>query len=112
MKKYFSLILVFIACLVLVSCGGDKDNPGGTVSGEIMLSYASWGDAELDALLIAEFEEKHPGVTIYRDTSITGTGNSFTANLVTAAQAGVLPDVFITDSVPTMIENGLVSDVA
>ena len=115
MKKYFSLLLVFIACLVLVSCGEGNDNTGGgggNVTGEVMLSYASWGDAELDALIIAEFEAKHPGVTVYRDTSISGTGNTFTANLVTAAQAGVLPDVFITDSVPTMIENGLVSDVA
>ena len=115
MKKYFSLILIFIACLVLVSCGEGNDNTGGgggNVTGEVMLSYASWGDAELDALIIAEFEAKHPGVTVYRDTSISGTGNAFTSNLVTAAQAGVLPDVFITDSVPTMIENGLVSDVA
>ena len=127
MKKYFSLLLVLIACLILVSCGGGEsggneggeqggnggnNSGGGNISGEVTLSYASWGDAELDALLIAEFEATHPGVTIFRDTSITGTGNSFTANLVTAAQSNVLPDVFITDSVPTMIENGLVSDVA
>ncbi len=121
MKKYLSYILLLIFSLVLVGCGtpgtddpGKEpgDNPGGTVSGKITLSYASWGDANLDALLIAEFEKTHPNVKIYRDDSITGTGNSFTANLVTAAQSGILPDVFITDNVISMIRNGLVTDVA
>ena len=112
MKKFYSLLLVLLGCLILAGCNDTEDpGTGGGVTGEVTLSYASWGDANLDALLIAEFEKTHPGVTIFRDTSITGTGNSFTANLVTAAQGGVLPDVFITDNVPTVIENGLVSDV-
>ena len=117
MKKYLSLLLLLVFTLVLVGCGNKNKDPnggggGGQVTGEVTLSYASWGDAALDDLLIAEFEKTHPNVKIYRDTSITGTGNSFTANLVTAAQGGVLPDVFITDNVPTVIENGLVGDIA
>ena len=80
MKKYLSYILLLIFSLVLVGCGtpgtddpGKEpgDTPGGTVSGKITLSYASWGDANLDALLIAEFEKTHPNVKIYRDDSIT-----------------------------------------
>lgn len=110
MKKYLSLIAILLCSFILISC--NKGGGGGTVTGNIQLSYASWGDAELDALLIAEFEKTHENVKIFRDTSITGTGNTFTANLVTAAQSGVLPDVFITDSVPTMIEKGLVRDVS
>ena len=120
MKKYLSLLLLLVFSLVLVSCGGGTTggdntgggNGGGNVTGKITLTYASWGDANLDALLIKEFESTHPGVKVVRDDSITGTGNSFTANLVTAAQSGILPDVFITDNVISMIRNGLVSDVA
>lgn len=113
MRKYLSLLIVLIATIALVGCGGDEDNKDNNKpQGEITLSYASWGNADLDALLIAEFEKTHPNVKIYRDISITGTGKSFTANLITAAQGGVLPDVFITDNVISVIENGLVRDVS
>ena len=112
MKKYFSFLLILTIAFTLIGCKPQSGGGGGGHEGEITLSYASWGNAELDELLIAEFEATHPNVKIYRDTSITGTGNSFTANLVTAAQGGVLPDVFITDNVITVIENGLVRDVS
>ena len=83
MKKYLSLLLLFVFSLVLVSCGGGNTggdntgggNGGGNVTGKITLSYASWGDANLDALLIKEFESTHPGVKVIRDESITGSGN-------------------------------------
>lgn len=108
--KTLSFALVCLTALVLVGCGGG--NNGGNISGSITITYASWGDANLDQKLIDEFEKNHENVTVLRDTSITGTGNVFTKNLVTAAQSNMLPDVFITDSVPSMIENGLVLDVA
>lgn len=108
--KTLSFALVCLTALVLVGCGGG--NNGGNISGSITITYASWGDAKLDQKLIDEFEKNHENVTVLRDTSITGAGNVFTKNLVTAAQSNMLPDVFITDSVPSMIENGLVLDVA
>lgn len=111
MKKYLSLIVLLLCAFVLVGCKKDKPG-GGNVTGKVTLSYASWGDVNLDALLIEEFERTHENVKIFRDTSIAGTGNAFTANLVAASLAGTCPDVFITDSVPAMIENGLVRDVA
>jgi len=43
---------------------------------------------------------------------ILGSGAEFTGNLVTAAQAGLLPDVFATDNVPTVINAGLTLDLA
>lgn len=109
--KTLSIISICMIALILGSCGKTNSNKG-NLSGNITLTYASWGDANLDAMLIDEFEKLHENVTIVRDTSITGTGNVFTKNLVTAAQANMLPDVFITDSVPSMIENGLVRDVS
>ncbi len=109
--KTLSIFSILTIALILVGCGGKGGNGGG-VTGKITLTYASWGDANLDAMLIEEFQKTHDNVTILRDTSITGTGNVFTANLVAASQANMLPDVFITDSVPSMIENGLVRDVA
>ncbi len=107
--KTLSFALVCLMAVVLVGCGDDS-NSG--LSGTITLTYASWGDDNLDQKLIEEFEKTHENVKVMKDTSIGGTGNVFTKNLVTAAQSNMLPDVFITDSVPSMIENGLVLDVA
>lgn len=107
--KTLSFALLCLVSIVLVGCGDDS---GGNLSGTITLTYASWGDNDLDQKLIEEFEKTHENVKVIKDTSIGGTGKVFTKNLVTAAQSNMLPDVFITDSVPSMIENGLVLDVA
>lgn len=95
----------------IVGCNKENidDNNGNR---KVTLTYASWGDAALEQAMIDAFVTEHPNITVLRDTTISGTGNAFTANLIAAAQAGTLPDVFVTDNVPNVIKAGLTYDVA
>ena len=43
---------------------------------------------------------KYPHIKVLRDTTITGTESH--GKLIKASQAGTLPDVFVTDNVPTL----------
>ncbi len=78
---------------------------------EIVLSYADWGDAELNQILINAFQVKYPNITVELRRDITGTGAEFTGNLLNAQAAGVLPDVFAIDNVPTGYYNGMLLDI-
>lgn len=109
MKKIVTLLMALIVGFVLVACADDE--PAGPVQ-TIQLSYADWGDADFNKKMIDAFEEKYPHIKVQLRTDIEGTGEAFTGNLVTAAQAGMLPDVFATDNVPTVINAGLTLDVA
>jgi multiple sugar transport system substrate-binding protein len=79
---------------------------------EIVLSYADWADQELNAVLIAAFEEAYPNIKVELRRDIMGAGGDFTANLLSAQAAGVLPDVFAIDNVPTGMANGMLLDIA
>lgn len=88
---------------------------GTTTSGDrqtIELTYADWGDADFNQRMINLFMEKYPWIRVTLRTDISGSGATFTGNLVTAAQAGLLPDVFATDNVPTVVNAGLTLDLA
>ena len=113
MKKLFTLLMVLVLGFVLYACGDNEDpiDPNGPTQ-TIALSYADWGDAEFNQRMIDAFEEKYPHIDVTLRTDIEGSGEAFTGNLVTAAQAGLLPDVFATDNVPTVINAGLTLDVA
>jgi len=76
------------------------------------LSYADWGDAEMNQALIDAFMEEHPNIRVELRRDITGTGGEFTANLLNAQAAGVLPDVFAIDNVPTGYSNGMLLDIS
>ncbi len=78
---------------------------------EIVLSYADWGDAELNQILIDAFEAKYPNIEVELRLDITGSGAEFTGNLINAQAAGVLPDVFAIDNVPTGYYNGMLLDI-
>lgn len=113
MKKIFLLITLVFSFLVFVACD-DKDN-GGEKNGEkqiIELSYADWGDQEFNQKMIDAFEEKYPHIKVTLRTDIAGSGEAFTSNLINAAQAGLLPDVFATDNVPTVVHSQLTLDVS
>jgi multiple sugar transport system substrate-binding protein len=111
MKKILTLMVVLLIGFVLVACEDDKPDPnGGTQT--IALSYADWGNQEFNQKMIDAFELKYPNIDVTLRTDIEGSGEAFTGNLITAAQAGMLPDVFATDNVPTIINAGLTLDVA
>ncbi len=107
MKKIYISLFVFLVAFVLVSCG-----PNGEVSNRIQLSYADWGDQELNQKMIDAFEEEYPNIDVELRTDISGSGDEFTGNLILAASVDLLPDVFATDNVPTIVSAGLTLDVA
>ena len=106
--------LSVVALFVLAGCGSTSSSNASTSQTlqPITLSYADWGNQELNQRMIDLFEAKYPHITVELRQDITGAGSAFTGNLVTAAQAGLLPDVFATDNVPTVITAGLTLDVA
>lgn len=107
MKKFLTLVFVGLMSLTLVACGG-----GGSSSKYIELTYADWGDQAFNQKMIDKFMEKYPNIRVTLRQDITGSGDAFTGNLINAAQAGLLPDVFATDNVPTVVMNGLTLDLA
>jgi len=122
MKKWLLIILSLTLVLTLAACGGDDtpddpDDPvdpgdnGGNTTKDIVLSYADWGDPELNQQLIDAFMLENPNITVELRQDITGSGGEFTANLLNAQAAGVLPDVFAIDNVPTGLANGMLLDV-
>jgi multiple sugar transport system substrate-binding protein len=108
MKKILTLMMVGFVALTLAACGGN----GGTTTKYIELTYADWGNPEFNQRMLDKFMEKYPNIRVTLRQDITGSGAEFTGNLVNAAQAGLLPDVFATDNVPTIVLNGLTLDLA
>ncbi len=93
-------------------CEIDPFDPSCVTQDNIVLSYADWGDQEINQALIAAFEAKYPNITVELRQDITGSGAEFTGNLINAQAANVLPDVFAIDNVPTGIANGMLLDVS
>jgi multiple sugar transport system substrate-binding protein len=110
MKKIIITSIILLFTLILTACGGT--NPKDPVSQTIELTYADWADPELNKALIEAFMVEYPNIRVSLRTDIQGTGATFTGNLITAAQADLLPDVFATDNVPTVINAGLTLNVA
>ena len=109
MKKLMMLAVLAVLSFALVACGGDDNGGGGTRN--ITLSYADWGDQELNQRLIDAFMEEYPHIDVVLRRDITGAGGQFTENLLNAQAAGVLPDVFAIDNVPVGLSNGLILDI-
>jgi len=122
MKKFLLMILTLSLSFVLIACNGENgddngddngDNgSGGSGSGSIVLSYADWGDSEVNQALIDAFMEEYPHIQVELRRDITGAGEEFTGNLLNAQAAGVLPDVFAIDNVPTGYTNGMLLDIS
>ena len=106
MKKLMALMVASMFVFTLFACGGDDNG-----TAQIELSYADWGDAELNQILIDAFMEEYPHIKVTLREDITGTGAAFTANLLNAMAGGVLPDVFAIDNVPTGYTNGMLLDI-
>ena len=115
MKKILLFVMALTFAVALVACGGDTEPTPTEKTPEVQtieLTYADWGNAAFNQRMIDAFMVKYPHIRVTLRTDIAGSGAEFTGNLVTAAQAGLLPDVFATDNVPTVINAGLTLDVA
>lgn len=119
MKKWLALISLTLV-FTLAACGGgegsgdstDPSDPDGSGSNnEIVLSYADWGDQDLNEALVEAFMEEYPNIRVELRQDISGAGGEFTDNLINAQAAGVLPDVFAIDNVPTGLGNGMLLDI-
>jgi multiple sugar transport system substrate-binding protein len=111
MKKIVLFTLSVLSIAVLAACGNGGNTGGGTTR-NIVLSYADWGDQELNQALIDAFMEEYPHIRVELRQDITGAGGEFTANLLNAQAANVLPDVFAIDNVPTGFSNGMLLDIS
>ncbi len=111
MKKILLLFVALFLVVGLYACGGE-DPIDPIVNQKIELTYADWGNQEFNQRMIDSFMAKYPDIRVTLRQDIAGSGAEFTGNLVTAAQAGLLPDVFATDNVPTVINAGLTYDIA
>jgi len=109
MKKIFTFSVILILTFLLVGC---KDDPVDDDVQEINLTYADWGDPVFNQRMLDAFEVEYPNIKVMLRTDISGSGIEFTTNLVNASQAGLLPDVFATDNVPTVVNSGLTLDVS
>ncbi len=112
MKKLLLLFIALSFVFGIYGCTKDEELIDPNAPQTIELTYADWGDQELNQSLIDAFMAEYPNINVTLRQDITGSGGEFTGNLVTAAQAGLLPDVFATDNVPTIINAGLTLDVA
>ncbi len=109
MKRLLILLIVLISVFTLVACGNGDDNDDVQ---KIALTYADWGDPGFNQKMIDRFNAANENIRVTLAKNIDGTGAEFTGNLITAAQTGLLPDVFATDNVPTVVNAGLTLDVA
>jgi multiple sugar transport system substrate-binding protein len=125
MKKFLLLLTLFALVFSVYSCGDSSSTTTVTTennttttkttsagTNEITLTYADWGNQEINQILIDAFMEKYPNITVVLDENIEGSGAAFTGNLLTAMAAGLLPDVFAIDNVPTGYYNGMLLDVS
>ncbi len=106
MKKLLMIPLIISLALIVVGCNNGE--PGGS---RIVLSYADWADDDINQALIDSFMEEYPHIRVELRKDISGTGGEFTLNLLNAQAAGVLPDVFAIDNVPTGYTNGMILDI-
>jgi multiple sugar transport system substrate-binding protein len=109
MKKIVTLLVVFGFLFGLTACAETPDDKDKQT---IELTYADWGNQDFNQQMIDAFMVKYPHIKVSLRKDIAGSGADFTGNLAAVAQLGLLPDVFATDNVPTVINAGLTLDVA
>lgn len=108
MKKLVLVVIASFFLVTLAACTNEK-KPG---TGIIELTYADWGDSDQNQALIDAFMVANPTIRVSLRNDIGGSGEQFTGNLITVAASGLLPDVFATDNVPTVVNAGLARDIS
>ncbi|MFN2398919.1 MAG: sugar ABC transporter substrate-binding protein [Gemmatimonadaceae bacterium] len=98
-----------IVALIALGCGSDAARQ------ETVLRTTSWADpseAAIDALVLREFERRHPGVRVIAEP-ITNQAE-YREKVLTSIAAGAPPDVFLLDGidVPAIVGQGVVLDLS
>ncbi len=118
MKKFLSIVTIFLLAITIASCGKkDKDKDTRTV-----LTYAAWNlgandpdTINMERLMLKEFEKANPEyrVQVIERPKEPGSSNDQNWNEFLGARAsvGTLPDVFLSDNLPYYVQNNWALDL-
>lgn len=123
MKRFLTLLLVTLLIVsTFTGCGSSKNEPApssneqqseqseGTEENKepVTITYATWGDPEVEQAMIDAFMEEYPHITVVKDENIVWPWND---SLAAAASSGNLPDVFWLENVPVPVSNEWLMDL-
>jgi multiple sugar transport system substrate-binding protein len=135
--KKLTVILLAVTILLLAACGkgtpSDADKPDGTdkpapseepsdssepsetaeptpeaTPEPVTIVYGDWGDKDWVRERMQPFMDRNPHITVEVDPDLTW---PWTENLIAAAAAQKLPDVFVVNEVPAVVLNKLTYDM-
>lgn len=111
MKKLTALLLVLVLALGMTLSASAELAP--MTTDEITLVFGGWdlGDEDYRAVMersAAAFMEAYPNITV---ELMQTSGETQFSDMLNMASAGTLPDVYITVSVPRIVQNGWALDV-
>lgn len=120
MKKFLSIVALFLLTLVVVSCG-KKDN--NNKDSRTTLTYAAWNlgsndpdSINMERLMLKEFEKAYPEykVNVIERPKVPGSSADQPWNEFLGARAsvGTLPDVFYSDNLPYYVQNNWALDIS
>ncbi|MDT8336731.1 MAG: extracellular solute-binding protein [Candidatus Izemoplasmatales bacterium] len=139
MKKLIGILVFMFLIVAFVGCQSTTTNPissTSTTSGDdtfttieqpdpVTITYAAWNlgavdSVNLERLMLEEFEEEYPWITVEiierpKVTDPSGTSEidqNWNEFLGARAARGTLPDVYFTDSVETTIMNNWSRDMS
>lgn len=118
MKKFLSIVTLFIMSMIIVGCKDRKDPS----DGKTVLTYAAWNlgsndpdSINMERLMLKEFEKKYPEykVQVIERPKTPGTTSDQPWNEFLGARAsvGTLPDVFYSDDLPYYVQNKWALDI-
>lgn len=112
MKRFLSIVTLFLVSLVMVGCGGKEKND----DKRITLTYSAWNlgtddpdSINMERLMLKEFEKAYPEykIQVIERPKTPGTSDDQPWNEFLGARAsvGTLPDVFLSDNLPYYVQN-------
>ena len=106
------LLVCIIAVLVIVIMLNRQDEP---MPDRVVITYANWNlgerrDNALELRMLQAFMDEHPHIYVEIDTGVSVRPN-WHDNIIAAANARRLPDVFMVDDMADMVGRGLLMDI-
>lgn len=131
MKKLTALFLTACLGMTFISgCSGNKaadtsaknQTSGSTSTASLQndadlqkdttLTYASWGDSDIENAMIKEFEKMYPKIKVNKIKALSSNNGHWNQSLAAYAAAGKLPDVFYIENTTDPLTNKWLCDLA